>query len=368
MLQQATAFGPFMREPCALLQIAYRAREHKITDIIGSMPRQWYNVLNVIFLQLAFTVIACIMLPSALLFNLLQRIGPACCPLRCTPFLLSNSASFVTSCRVCIAMPPCAHLFWMSGKKSALSRKNVGTLCLVSKLVIQSAASIIPSPLYSHLCRIFVVNFYLPRIRTSFTDSIQPVATSRIHRKKLKGGRLGLVTSGAGHRFRRGILPFLPTGIGCQLACVLACFAIGSQSTWARLRDVKVLGRVGKPLLAVRATLIHIRHRGPFTHYCLHTGFTACIQAILRGLRAFTGIEEFKGCRFILLALCAAFQCSGSIHALNCLSSSCLVLAGCQGNKAIPFSHGVITPTLCSHRLSIPFLFVAVKVEGAYFG
>ncbi len=367
MLEQATALGPFRREPCTLLQIAGRARENKVTDIVCSMPRQWYNMLNVIFLQLAFTVIAGIMLPSALLFNLLQRICSMCCPLICTPSLLFNSANFATSCRVCIATFPCAYLFRVSGKKSVLLCENAHTLGLVSKLVRQSAASIIPSPLNSHRICISVVNFPLPCIHTSFTDRIQPVATQGIHRKELKGSRFGLVTSGTGHCFRRGILPFLCAGIGHQLARVLAYFAVDSHSIWTRFTTVKVFSCLGKFLFTARAAFIPIGHRGPFAHYCLNASFTARIQAILRGLRAFAGIEECKGSGFILLALCAAFQCRGSIHALNCLSSSCLVLAGCQGNKAIPFSHGVITPALCSHRLSIPFLFKVVKVEGAYF-
>ncbi len=50
-------------------------------------------------------------------------------------------------------------------------------------------------------------------------------------------------------------------------------------------------------------------------------------------------------------------------HDLNCLSFSGLIFAGCQENKAIPSSHGAITPMLCSHHLIIPFFASASKAE-----
>jgi len=56
-----------------------------------------------------------------------------------------------------------------------------------------------------------------------------------------------------------------------------------------------------------------------------------------------------------------ARRCGKRIHVLNYLSFSRLVFAGCQRNKAIPFSHRVITPMLGSHRLIIPFFLLPTK-------
>lgn len=87
--------------------------------------------------------------------------------------------------------------------------------------------------------------------------------------------------------------------------------------------------------------------------------FTARSQPILTLIM---GIEELKCSRERLSTDAARFK-GNIIHNLNCLSFSCLVFAGCQGNKAIPSSHRVITPMLCSHHLIIPFFATASKAE-----
>ena len=76
MLQQPTAFRPFVREFILFAQVAYRTCEHNVANVIGAATSNRDYMLSVILGQLLMAVVALALLPLVLLLDILSGMVP----------------------------------------------------------------------------------------------------------------------------------------------------------------------------------------------------------------------------------------------------------------------------------------------------
>src|SRR6266567_7832419 len=97
-LEQASTFGPFMRESVMFLEITHRATYHEVRNVIRAATRQGYNVVYMMFTPCDFlmAVVAFALLPLVLLLNLLGGVRASIATLM--------GASSVVNCLTMLSM------------------------------------------------------------------------------------------------------------------------------------------------------------------------------------------------------------------------------------------------------------------------
>lgn len=113
MLQQSPTFGPFRREFLAFAQIAERARENDVTDIVGATATNWNDVFNVVRCHLLVAVVAPPLLPLILCLYLLRSITSTCRMLAGAPAMLTSNMTIFPTLGLLVTYPACSDRFSM---------------------------------------------------------------------------------------------------------------------------------------------------------------------------------------------------------------------------------------------------------------